>query len=264
MEIRSRLEQANDNAAAFWLAQATVQGWEHTRRQGFTAVRCARDSADAHRVVITRPYGDPGALEAELGALFQEWGTTHFCIEDPYLGLDFTGFGREASLAMPVMVREPELPPPGPRAGTGSALSPHTVSGGGGGLTVGEVLDPEGLAAVERTVVEGFPLTGRQPWIRGEVLPQGLLEMPGYRAWLARVDGHPASACMTYDNGATVGVYWVATLAEHRSKGLARAVVVEALAAHPGRVATLVATLLGEPLYRRLGFTERGLTRWWR
>ncbi|MDH6126562.1 GNAT family N-acetyltransferase [Kitasatospora sp. GP82] len=149
-------------------------------------------------------------------------------------------------------------------------------------------MDADGLAEVEQVVVDGFPVAARQPWTRGGLLPPGLLELPGFRAWLARVDaadgadtvhaadaadaaagadgvdGRPAAACVTYDNGETVGVYWVATLPDYRSRGLARAVLSHALEANPGRVAALTATLLGEPLYRRLGFTEQGLTRWWR
>ncbi|GAA0695982.1 hypothetical protein GCM10010193_58330 [Kitasatospora atroaurantiaca] len=253
MEMRSRLEQANDNAAAFWLGQARVHGWEHIRSAGYTAVRCARDAADAHRVVITRPYGEAGELVAELTELFRTWGTVQLCLEDPYGGLDLARFGREASLQMAVMAREPE-------DASGLGISDRTAAG----LTVDEVRDDEDLAAVERAVVEGFPVAARQPWVRGELLPPGLLTLPGYRAWLGRVDGRPAGGCMTYDDGETVGVYWVATLPEHRSQGIARAAVAEALAAHPGRVTTLVATLLGEPLYRRLGFTEQGVTRWWR
>lgn len=256
-----RLEQANDNAAAFWLAQARVHGWEFTRRPGFTAVRCARDAVDAHRVVITRPYEAAGVepLLAELAVLAKDWGTEQRILEDPYGGIDLTGEGRESSLGMPVMVREPDaVSAPPSRLGAGSD------SARGFGVTVGEAHETGELADVERVVVDGFPIVPRQPWQQGVHLPAGLLAEPGFRAWLARIDGEPAAACTTYDDGRTVGVYWVAVLPEYRSKGLGRAVVAAALAAQPGRVTTLVATLLGEPLYRRLGFVEQGITRWWR
>ncbi|GAA2156693.1 hypothetical protein GCM10009760_57930 [Kitasatospora kazusensis] len=273
MGNRGRLEQANDNAVGFWSAQAEVQGWEHVRREGYTAVRCARAAGIAHRVVITRPYGDheglAATLAAELTRLLQEWGPGELCLEDPYLGLDLRASGRESSLEMPVMTREPGPLPAGPPVGCGAGQATMRGRGLGTGAsgevrTVGEVTDAEGLAAAERTVVEGFPVSGSRPWSRGGLLPEALLAVPGCRVWLARVDGSPASACVTYDDGEAMGVYWMATLPEHRSKGLARMVVEAALAAHPDRVSTLVATLLGEPLYRRLGFTEQGLTRWWR
>ncbi|MER5866807.1 GNAT family N-acetyltransferase [Kitasatospora sp. NPDC002040] len=258
-----RLEQANDNAAAFWSAQARVHGWESVRRPGFTAVRCARDAADAHRIVVTRPYGPEGAgsLLAELARLREEWATQQFVLEDPYGGIELAGEGRESTLGMAVMVREPDAPL---TAGAGSWSGARVRSLGDRGVEVHEVRDVSELVLLERVVVDGFPVTADQTRQQGALLPAGLLAEPGYRAWLGRVDGEPAAACMTYDNVETVGVYWVAVLPEYRSNGLGRAVVTAALAAQPGRVTTLVATLLGEPLYRRLGFVERGVTRWWR
>ncbi|MFD0572245.1 hypothetical protein ACFQ0T_27385 [Kitasatospora gansuensis] len=200
MTNRGRLEQANDNAAAFWLAQARVHGWEFTSRPGFTAVRCARDPADTHRVVLTRPYGPDGIepLLAELAELRKEWNTEHLILEDPYSGLDLTGEGRESGLGMAVMVREPdapsiaELPPSLRLAGTPEAASVEGATVGGvsaEGVSVAEVRGADELADLERVVVDGFPIAPRQPWQRGVHLPPGLLAEPGYRAWLGRVDG---------------------------------------------------------------------------
>ncbi|MFI5533360.1 GNAT family N-acetyltransferase [Kitasatospora sp. NPDC051853] len=275
-----RLEQANANAAAFWLAQARAHGWESEQREGFAAVRCTRNETDAHRAVVTRPYGTAGTgttgtggvgtdgigaadgpsagaagLQAELADLFEKWGTTRIVVEDPYGGLDFSAGGYTPTRPMAVMVREPEVAAAAVTEGA-ARLRP--------GVTVEEVGTEAELAELERVVVDGFPLEDHQPWRAGVVLSPAMLAESGYRAWLCRVEGVPAAACMTYDDGETVGVYWVATLPSHRSLGLGRAVLSTALAAQPGRVFTLVATLLGEPLYRRLGFVECGATRWWR
>ncbi|MEV6205904.1 GNAT family N-acetyltransferase [Kitasatospora sp. NPDC051914] len=295
MDTRSRLELANDNAAAFWLAQARSHGWEFVRTPHFTAVRCDGD-AEAHRVVVTRPYGEPESMVEELVAVLRDWRTARLCLEDPYARLDLRRHGCEASLGQAVMAREPDGGARVGAAGTGAGGAgaagvgaadagaagttggPQLLQGGTavletsrrwrdrptGRLTVGEALDADDLAEVERTVIDGFPMPARLPHVRGSMLPPGLLQTDGYRAWLARLDGRPAGACISYDDGTAVGIYSVATLPEHRSRGVGRAVVAAALAAHPDRVATLVATLLGEPLYRRLGFTEYGVSRWWR
>ncbi|WP_327677103.1 GNAT family N-acetyltransferase [Kitasatospora sp. NBC_00458] len=267
MEILSRLEQANDNAAAFWLAQARAHDWRHLVRPGFTAVRCARTPDDAHRVVVTRPYREPGSLEAELTDLFTAWDTVRLTVEDPYGGLDLSRHDCGQGRPMAVMVREPGPLPPAPGADGSAGGGSGGGSGGDGGagvLTVDEVLDADAFAEAERAVVDGFPIPPRQPWTRGAHLPERLLREPGCRAWLGRVDGATAGACLTHDDGRAVGVYWVATLPAQRSRGVARAVLRTALAAaDPARPATLVATALGEPLYRKLGFTERGRTRWW-
>ncbi|WP_371497149.1 GNAT family N-acetyltransferase [Kitasatospora sp. NBC_00374] len=274
MEIRRRLELANDNAAAFLLARAEANGWERVRRPGFTAVRCgggAGGRVEADRIVVTRPYPDPAALQEQLVAQFRERQDAQLCVEDPYNRLDLSGFGFEPGIGYAVMAREPVVDG-GAITGTGMGASMGTGAVGVGvaaaashpGPATCEVLDADGLAVVERTVVEGFPVPAYQPWRRGGLLPAALLERPGFRAWLVRRDGEPASACLTYDDGEVVGVYWVATLPEHRSQGAARAVMEHALTAYPDRVVTLVATLLGEPLYRKMGFREHGVSRWWR
>lgn len=262
METNSRLELANDNAAEFWSAQARARGWERLHRPGLTAVHCAPGATDPHRLIVTRPYGEPAPLEEELADLLRSWGTTQLCLEDPYTRLDLSRFGCIHGLDMAVMVREPGPVERAPRVGRPGAPGQGRPIAD---LTIREVPygDADGLADVERTVVEGFPVKAEQPWVRGGMLPVSLLAEPGLRAWLAQSGGANAGACLTHDDGRAVGVYWVATLPEHRSKGVARAVLETALAAHPGRSATLVSTLLAEPLYRKLGFVEQGVTRWW-
>ncbi|MFJ9608136.1 GNAT family N-acetyltransferase [Kitasatospora sp. NPDC101176] len=259
MNTLSRLEQANDNAAAFWLAQARAHGWRYRIRPDWTAVRCARTPDDPPRLLVTRRYAEPKPLEAELAELIEEWEAVRFTVEDPYGGLDLTGLGAARMPAMPVMTREP-----GPVEGASAALPARAEARGGGVLTVDEALDGDTFALVERAVVDGFPLPARQPWSRGGALPESLLGDAGCRAWLGRVDAAVAGACLTYDDGRVTGVYWVATLPAHRGRGVAGAVLRTALAhAHPDRPASLVATSLGEPLYRRLGFTEQARTSWW-
>ncbi|MBO1418479.1 GNAT family N-acetyltransferase, partial [Streptomyces sp. FH025] len=256
MNTDSRLEQANDNASTFWLTQARAHGWRSEVRPGLTAVRCARTPDDAHRFLVTRPYAEPGLVEQELANLLGEWSTLRFTLEDPYGGLDLSRFGATRMPIMPVMVREP-----GPVEGVTAGLPAASEARGGGSLTVDEALDGDALALVERIIVEGFPLPARQPWVRNDALPERLLHEPGLRAWLGRVDGAAAGACLTCDDGGATGVYWVATMPDRRGQGVARAVVRAALVnAHPDRPATLVATSAGEPIYRKLGFTERART----
>jgi GNAT superfamily N-acetyltransferase len=256
MEQRSGLEMANDNAATLWLAMAGVRGWETRTAPGYTAVRCEGDPGDSHRVVLTRPPADARALTRELLSLFRDWETGGLCLEDPYGVLELSGHGCERSLGMPVMVRpagpvEPRLPAAG------------TPTAGPDAVRVVEALAEEELAAHERVVVQGFPVPARMPLRRGRMFPAALSAVTGRRSWLARRQGEAAGACVSWDDGSAVGLYWVAVLERHRSHGVARALLEAALGAQPGRAATLTATLLGEPLYRRLGFVEQGVTTWW-
>ena len=257
MEQRSGLELANDNAAGHWLAMAGVQGWETRSGPGYTAVRCEGDPGDSHRVVLTRRPDDAAALTRELLALFREWETGALCLEDPYGLLDLSGHGCERALGMPVMVR-PAGPVPDRSSRAGAEAGPV------GTVVALEARDEGDRAALERVVVDGFPMPARLPLRRGRMFPPACDALRGRRSWLARRGGEPAGGCVSWDDGTAVGLYWVAVLERHRSHGVGRTLLEAALRAHPERPATLTATLLGEPLYRRLGFVEQGVSTWWR
>jgi GNAT superfamily N-acetyltransferase len=134
----------------------------------------------------------------------------------------------------------------------------------GNGAAVALVADQEALVQAERVIVDGFPRPALQPYRPGRMLPPQVLTTPGWRIWLAFHDGKPAAACCTYDDGAALGVYWLAALPEHRSAGLGRAIMCTALAASPGRSAVLVATAAGVPLYSSLGFAAVSEATWYR
>src|SRR5581483_7236556 len=112
---------------------------------------------------------------------------------------------------MPVMVRPAAPTEPKPRPG----VEVHRVS----------TLDE--LRTAERVIVAGFPIEGEVA--EGEFLPDKVLGNPHWHVWLAEHDGVPAAGCFTYDDGASVGVYLLATLAEHRSAGLGRAIMTAAV-----------------------------------
>ena len=79
----------------------------------------------------------------------------------------------------------------------------------------------------------------------------------GLRRYQARVDGNPVSVLATLDMAGDCGVYLVATVKEHRGRGLARRLMNVALAEARGRglgTSTLQATKLGYPVYELLGF----------
>jgi hypothetical protein len=167
--------------------------------------------------------------------------------EDPF-GAEIRPTGAAVRvLRMPVMFRRP------------SPVTPVSRPG----VTVTAVTGPDDLAAAERVIVDGFPQPHAQPWVAGRTLPPRVLDIPGWHVWLARRDGVPAAAGYTFDDGSAMGVYWMATLPEHRSGSLARAVLTAMLAAHPARTATLVATSSGAPLYTSMGFAPVSTATWY-
>lgn len=94
-------------------------------------------------------------------------------------------------------------------------------------------------------------------------------ELPaeGMHPYLARLGGEPASVVATYDVGEDCVVWYVSTVPEARRRGLARALMLRALADARARgcvTSTLEATADGQPLYERLGYARVGELRLWR
>jgi GNAT superfamily N-acetyltransferase len=82
-------------------------------------------------------------------------------------------------------------------------------------------------------------------------------DIDGLRLYQARVDGEPVCVLGTYDNGSDCEVYFVATLAEHRGRGLARRLLHRALREARDRglaTSNLQSTKKGYPVYERLGY----------
>ncbi|GLY34496.1 hypothetical protein Amsp01_005200 [Amycolatopsis sp. NBRC 101858] len=138
---------------------------------------------------------------------------------------------------LPVMVREPA-----------EVREEHTVT---------RVTTLDGLRKAEDIIVRGFPLEEYQPLEAGTVFPAGV---PGQDFFGKDGEG----ACLTMADAHVGGVYWVATLPEHRSKGVGRALMHAVLRHFHDRPVTLTASRSGKPLYDKLGFTTLGDADWWR
>jgi GNAT superfamily N-acetyltransferase len=94
-------------------------------------------------------------------------------------------------------------------------------------------------------------------------LPESVLLQREWKVWLAHHDGVPAAAGYTYGDGHSAGGYLLATLPEHRSAGLGRAIMTAAIAAHPKQHIALEATDAGAPLYRSFNFVEVATATWY-
>jgi hypothetical protein len=86
-----------------------------------------------------------------------------------------------------------------------------------------------------------------------------VLRAPHITSILACVDGTPAAAAMTIASHGVGGIYWVGTTPAARGKGLAALCtrVVGNVAFDAGaRVVVLQASVMGEPIYRAMGYRE--------
>src|SRR5207247_758593 len=81
---------------------------------------------------------------------------------------------------------------------------------------------------------------------------------PTTKAYLAYQDGHAVAGAILYMAHGVGGIGWVGTLPEEFGRGYGRAVTSAVIAAGLGRGArfmSLQASPMGEPMYRRMGFT---------
>jgi GNAT superfamily N-acetyltransferase len=83
---------------------------------------------------------------------------------------------------------------------------------------------------------------------------------------MALADGEPVACAAVLDGDDDACVTAVATLPEHRGRGLAGALISRLLAAageRGARTASLQASKAGAPVYERLGFTDVGCIELW-
>lgn len=231
------------NTAAMWLSP----GPRHCRRLDSpghaTVLHLPRWGST--RVVLTRP--GLARPRRRPPAFLREVPEGPLTVEDTFGTFSLASGRAEKVTRLAVMRRGAAAqPPPAP------------------GHRAEAVAGAAALEQAERLITAAMPLPKLAPLLPGALLPPAVLEHPGWRVWLARREGEPAAAACTFDDGAAVGVYWVATLPAHRGFGLARAVLTAALAAHPGRAATLAATEAGRPLYASLGFEAVCTAAWHR
>jgi GNAT superfamily N-acetyltransferase len=231
------------NATAMWTSLAPWTRLMPATPPGLSAFEIP--AQDAIRAIVRQPPKDAPELFAAL--LAERAEHRRLVVEDPFGALQFPASADISVLRLPVMYRAP------------APVTPLTSQPG---TEIAPVTDRGTLATAEQVIVDGYPQSPLQPYRPERLLPPLLLNVPGWQVWLVRCRAEPAAACCTYDNGAVIGVYWLATMPEYRSRGLGRAVLTTALAARPGRPATLIATVAGERLYSSLGFQTVATAGW--
>jgi GNAT superfamily N-acetyltransferase len=97
---------------------------------------------------------------------------------------------------------------------------------------------------------------------------QAIADLPDDAAhlYVARVDGKPVASTVALDHEGDCLIGMVATLPEARGRGLAAALVTQALLDARERgceTSTLQATKMGKPIYERIGYRDLGLLHMW-
>ncbi|MHB8901726.1 MAG: GNAT family N-acetyltransferase [Thermoguttaceae bacterium] len=124
-------------------------------------------------------------------------------------------------------------------------------------LTIEEVVDSAGLRAwcSVMTPVYQFPDFAAEAWFR-MLASLGLGPERPFRHFLARLEGKPVATASLYRGAEAAGISNVATLPGHRRRGIGTALTVAVLreARRTGcRIATLFSSVMGRPVYQRIG-----------
>ena len=232
--MSASLQLAVRNAAVLTTALAHTRGHVLISRTSFLAM----SGPTLLRVLAVRPDPDPDDF-AELELLVKR-AKARVVVEDSFGTVDGAALGLTAR-HLPVMIRPPAPAPP-------PALEVEPVR------TAAE------WAVAEQVLVDGFPMPG---FPTGNALPLALKDREGFRLRTARHAGDVAGTCLTVEAEDAVGLYWVATLPEHRSRGVGRALLHAVVNEFPTLPMTLSATRQGLPLYESLGFSVVTRAAWW-
>jgi GNAT superfamily N-acetyltransferase len=121
-------------------------------------------------------------------------------------------------------------------------------------LEIRQVAEATDLGHFQRVAFEsfGFPVE-----LAALALTEELVHLPHVRLFLGYVDAEPVCCSLLVVTGDMAGIHWVGTLAAFRGRGLGAAVTAHAVqvgAERGCRVASLQASKMGAPVYRRMGF----------
>jgi hypothetical protein len=128
------------------------------------------------------------------------------------------------------------------------------------GVELRRVSGDEDVAAFGRIMGEAYATYGMPATVGPASFPhRDVLVAPHIAAFLAVLEGAPAAGAMVVVTHGVAGVYWVGTVAAARGRGLAE--LCTRAAGNAGfdqgaRIAVLQASVMGEPLYRRMGYVE--------
>lgn len=128
------------------------------------------------------------------------------------------------------------------------------------GVVVAEVETEADVRDFAHVMGEAYATYGMPADVAPTVLPHlGVLRAPHIASVLVRLDGRPAAGAMVIVTHGVAGVYWVGTVPDARGRGLAELATRRAtnLGFDRGaRMGALQASVMGEPVYRRMGWVE--------
>ena len=220
-------------------ATARAMGWPVIRTDRFVAMDAGTNFPFQNCAVPLRPFGTDEAddLLGEVGAFFAPRAGGPYMVWCGFPVPSLTSRGWILMGHPPLMLR--------PAGGPVPALPD--------GVELAPVTTPEDLDEFGRTLAEAFPVPPLIGMPYGGYSP-GLLDVPGWRMWTARVDGRAVGTSAVHVHGGVNDVEWISSRPEVRGRGVGAAVTWAATLADPALPAMLIASDMGRPVYERMGY----------
>lgn len=232
------LDYVRGEAAAFAATIGTARGrLAHDRALGLQLCDLGVASPFGNVALLEQPTEAP-SVAALADALRSFFGATP---GGPYLvfsawPLDLAAQGFVPVGHPPLMLR--------PAGGSAPAVA---------GIDIREVVDADGLADFEQTLIEAYPAPEMQPWQRGAMFDPAVLDT-AWRLFVGYEDGRPVATAGAFVTPTVTVVELVSTRAECRGRGYGTAITAAATLVDAAKPAMLIASDLGRGSYERLGY----------
>lgn len=188
--------------------------------------------------LLTGPIADAdtAAVVGRVRAFFGAGAGGPFLVFSPWRTVDWSPYGFARVGHPPLMFR-----PAGPTSTPSS------------GLRIERVVDADGLADFERTLVEAYPTPEMQPWQRGAFLGPSLLDTD-WRLFVGYEGDEAVATAAAFVAPTVTIVELVSARPECRGRGYGAAITAVATVVEPERPAVLIASDPGRGVYDRLGY----------
>ena len=231
--------------ANYWESFALMAkscGGDVLTREGVLAVSTGLPVAMLNIGFVKKPLANPHSSLREMVEFYDSAGL-------PFVLRVREGVDRDAEEAMEAMGLPYGDTVPGMTLHPLPA-SPEPV----GGLEIETVRDEQRLCRYQEVAAEGF---GMPIDFVKQLMGPRLLDVPGFESYLGIMGGEAVATSSLYTGGGIAGVYNVATLASHRRRGIGEAMTWHSVSRSRElgcSVATLQASVMGQPVYARMGF----------
>jgi GNAT superfamily N-acetyltransferase len=217
---------------------------EYVERRDVALVCCGLPAESQNWGFLKPAYADAVATAEAVQAYFGARGLPYRLVlradaRELLAALEAAGWRRRYS------------PTPGMTLALPAAIPPARAP-----LAVREVRTPEELVAFREVAFRGFgyPVAAARLF-----LDERLLARPGVRLYAGFAGEALVATSLLVATGEVAGIFWVATLEEHRGRGYGEALTWAAIAGgreYGCRVASLQASEAGRRVYSRMGFAH--------